>query len=134
MQHILSPSDDPRSLRPEKRPRRPCLLVVEDDAIIRGMLCHLLSRDYEVICAASAEEVCSVLADRSPDVVLLDDLPRGREADVAKQLDLAGVPVVLMNGDQDGIEGLKKESYSILPRPFDFQRAVEALARARRLP
>ena len=67
----------------------PTVLVVEDDAAIRVMMCRrLLLRGFEVVEAESGHEALRVVRDRPLDAVLLDiGLPGGMSGwDVARTL------------------------------------------------
>jgi len=50
------------------------ILVVDDDASIRGLLRQLFEGDYEVLCAACGDEALKLLGNRNVDLVLLDYL------------------------------------------------------------
>lgn len=85
-------------------PRRPAVLIVDDYAHVRSALRRLLTRDYECLQAASADEAAHVLAEHHVDVVIVDvGLPDRSGIDwlaehTAKQ---ARARVIVMSGEQD---------------------------------
>jgi len=50
------------------------ILVVDDDASIRGLLRQLFEGNYEVLCAPCGNETLKLLGNRNVDLVLLDYL------------------------------------------------------------
>jgi len=55
------------------------ILVVDDDASIRGLLRQLFEGDYEVLCAACGDEALKLIGNRNVDLVLLDYLLPDRD-------------------------------------------------------
>lgn len=63
-------------------PLRPTVLLVDDDRLIRDVLSRILTRRYDIIPAASAEEAIEVINDRmlsnqTVDVILSDIMMPG---------------------------------------------------------
>lgn len=90
------------------------ILLVEDDPIDTRLLLQLLDHAdvcaYEVQAVASAEEAEAALAERSPDVVLLDlSLPDCDGLDSVDRILAAapGTPVVVLTGRDDYALGLR---------------------------
>ncbi len=50
----------------------PCILVVEDDPILKNLLGHTLSGSYHVLYAANADEALSLFSQFKPVLILLD--------------------------------------------------------------
>lgn len=50
----------------------PCILVVEDDPILKNLLGHTLSGSYQAIYAANADEALSFFDRYKPKLILLD--------------------------------------------------------------
>ncbi|HEY1751122.1 MAG TPA: response regulator transcription factor [Caulobacteraceae bacterium] len=104
------------------------ILIVDDDADLRGLLCEQLELHEEFAAqgVATAAEGVRAAKDARPDLVLLDvDLPDmdGREA--LKLMRSAGVstPVVMLTaaaGDSDTILGLESGANAYVTKPFKF--------------
>jgi DNA-binding response OmpR family regulator len=70
---------------------RPCILVVEDDAMVSGLLCEILEDTYRVICVAQSRKALLELAYQRIDVILLDyGLPGGGVEEVQLVAGFAG--------------------------------------------
>jgi DNA-binding response OmpR family regulator len=104
------------------------ILIVDDDADLRSLLCEQLELHEEFAAqgAASASEGMRMAKDQRPDLILLDvDLPDmdGREA--LKLLRGAGIstPVVMLTaaaGDSHTILGLESGANAYVTKPFKF--------------
>ena len=57
--------------------RSKSILIVDDDATIRGLLRRLLEEEYRVAEASSGEQALAMLADSVPDLLLLDIMMPG---------------------------------------------------------
>lgn len=64
------------------------VLVVEDNAVVRDLVCMTLDQQgYQVLQAASGEEALAICSDSRPDIVIVDDgLPGIRGDEVARVL------------------------------------------------
>ncbi|MFI5338163.1 MAG: response regulator [Opitutales bacterium] len=60
-------------------PRRPAVLLLEDEAQLRSVICDSLADTFEVEAAANAEEALLLLASRRFDVLLCDQMLPGRK-------------------------------------------------------
>jgi two-component system KDP operon response regulator KdpE len=110
------------------------ILVIEDDAPLRRALrTSLRARTFEVIECASGEDAIVLVADRRPDVVLLDlGLPDidGIEA-LRRMRSFSDVPVVVLTArdrQADKIAALDAGADDYVTKPFDIE---ELLARVR---
>lgn len=114
--------------QPEPRPRRPSILVVEDEALIRAILSdELRSAGFAVVEAACAEEALSYL--RTADMVdlIFTDIQmpgslNGLElARRLHQLDPT-LPIIITSGNAGpkGTEGVGQ----FVPKPYDPEDAV----------
>ena len=110
------------------------VLVIEDDPPLRRALrTSLRARSLEVIECASAEDGLVLVADRRPDVVLLDlGLPDldGIEA-LRRMRSFSDVPVVVLTArdrQRDKIDALDAGADDYVTKPFDVE---ELLARVR---
>src|SRR4051812_23695947 len=81
------------------------VLVVEDEPALRSYLVPLLERDgYAVDAVASGAEALATIAERRPDLVLLDvGLPDLSGYDVCREIRRRGdyLPVVMLTGLDD---------------------------------
>lgn len=118
----------------EASPRRPHVVVVDDDPQIGLLLSrYLQSQQMEVTTAADGSELRRVLHRRRADIVLLDlGLPGEDGLDVMRWLraDWAG-PVIIVSGRGDTIErvvGLEMGADDYVTKPFELR---EVLARIR---
>ncbi|HTM26077.1 MAG TPA: sigma-54 dependent transcriptional regulator [Vicinamibacterales bacterium] len=103
---------------------RPTILVVDDDAAFRGVLQSELQRmEFEVSSAASGEAAIDRVANRAPDVVLLDlRLPGANGLDVLKAI-RARAPateVIMLTGHgsiDTAIESVRMGAFDYVPKP-----------------
>ncbi len=114
------------------------ILVVEDEAAIRDMLVFNLGRaGYEVLSAGDATEARSAIADRHPDVILMDwMLPDVSGLELTRQLKRdAGtreIPVIMLTArgqEDDRVAGLEGGADDYVTKPFS-SRELNARIRA----
>ncbi|MDP3175421.1 MAG: response regulator transcription factor [Phenylobacterium sp.] len=105
--------------------QRKTLLIVEDDADLRGALAEQLQQeDFATLEAADGGEGVRIAQEFRPDLVLLDvDLPdmNGREA--CRQMRAVGVdaPVIMVtaaDADADTIAGLEAGANDYVAKPY----------------
>ncbi|MCF6506135.1 response regulator [Blastococcus sp. MG754426] len=125
--------------RPSGRPEDPDaadVLVVDDNADLRGYLTRLLQPFYAVRTAADGAEALAAVAARRPALVLTDvmmprvdgfGLLRELRADPATR-DLPVIMLTARAGQEASVEGLEAGADDYLAKPF---RAAELLARVR---
>ena len=112
----------------------PELLVVDDDAELRELTDEYLSRNgFRVHTVADAVEMDAWLADRRPDLLVLDLMLPGEDGlSIAKRLKAEGAfPIIMLSAqgdDVDRIVGLEVGADDYLPKPFNPR---ELLARIR---
>jgi DNA-binding response OmpR family regulator len=108
-------------------PQRKTLLIVDDDADLRGAVAEQLqAEDFTTIEAATAGDGVKLAQDRKPDLILLDvDLPDmdGREA--CRQMRHGGVasPVIMLTAadtDDDTVLGLESGANDYVTKPYKF--------------
>ena len=101
------------------------VLVVEDDVDIRNLLARFLSQQgYVVVSAMTAVEVLSILAERMPDLVLLDlMLPRESGHDICRLIrERSTAPIIMVTALADvreRIAGLDGGADAYGSKPFD---------------
>src|SRR2546430_12053835 len=79
----------------------PIILIVDDDAVIRGMLYELFSEKYECHTASTAEEAFQYLEVESYDAILTDiAMPGLTGIELLKRVQLrdSETPVILISG------------------------------------
>lgn len=105
------------------------ILIIDDDVHIGNMLEEVLVREgYEVCRAYSGTEALLVLAERRPDLVLLDLMLPGRKGEEILP-ELKGIPVIVVSARtdvQDKVELLLDGAADYVTKPFDTK---ELLAR-----
>lgn len=112
------------------------VLVVDDNADMRGYLARLLGVHWTVRTTANGEEALQAVAQQQPDVVLTDVMmPRVDGFELLHALRSAPatrhIPVIMLTaraGQEASIEGLEAGADDYLAKPF---RADELIARVR---
>ena len=110
------------------------VLVVDDEPQIRRALAtNLKARDYEVLQAATGEEALRLVAERHPDVVILDiGLPGMDGIEVVHGIrGWSDVPIIMLSvrrDEGDKVEALDAGADDYLTKPFGMG---ELLARMR---
>ncbi|MEM8622271.1 MAG: response regulator [Pseudomonadota bacterium] len=113
---------------------RPFILVIDDDPEIRRLVGEFLSREgLDVVEAADAEGMDAILAQRSPDLIVLDLMMPGEDGlSICRRLRAAGGPAILMltakSDEIDRVVGLEMGADDYLTKPFGPR---ELLARIR---
>lgn len=120
-------------------PAKPLILIVEDEAALATMLRYNLEKDgYRVCEAGDGEEALMVLAERNPDLVLLDwMLPVMSGIEVCRQIrrrprrrDLPVIMLTARGEESDKVRGLNTGADDYLSKPFSLP---ELLARIKAL-
>lgn len=112
------------------------ILLVEDDAVLRGGLTELFTREgYSVISAACAQEAHEKLSGNVNLIVLDVGLPDGDGVSLCQQWRIAGVAVPILfltakDDEFDVVRGLDAGGNDYVTKPF---RMMELLSRIRAL-
>jgi DNA-binding response OmpR family regulator len=118
-----------------------CVLVVDDDADIRGLVRELLERSgYDVLEAPDGNEGLRVFYAEQPDLVILDVSMPGLDGwGVLERIrELSDVPVVMLTAraeELDKVRGLRAGADDYVTKPFGRQELlarVDAALRRRR--
>ncbi|MBM3490471.1 MAG: phosphate regulon transcriptional regulatory protein PhoB [Alphaproteobacteria bacterium] len=116
---------------------KPSVLLVEDEAALVTLLGYNLEKaGFEVRAALDGEEALTMLAERLPDLVVLDwMLPKVSGLEVCRQIRrgkaTAGLPIVMLTarGDEDDrLRGLETGADDYVTKPFS---PKELIARIR---
>ena len=107
--------------------QRKTLLIVDDDADLRGALVEQLQgEEFAALEAADGADGVRQAQSARPDLILLDiDLPDMNGREVCRQMRQAGVPapVIMLtaaSSDTDTIEGLDAGANDYVTKPFKF--------------
>lgn len=119
------------------------ILIVDDEPSIRDMVAFALRKgDYAPVHAGDAREAQAAIADRVPDLILLDwMLPGASGVEFAKKLRAdertRGVPIIMLTArsdEQDKITGLETGADDYITKPFsprELQARIKAVLRRR---
>jgi two-component system, OmpR family, phosphate regulon response regulator PhoB len=118
-------------------PRKPSVLIVEDEAALCTLLRYNLEREgYNVHEAGNGEQALSIAAEVSPDLIILDwMLPELSGIEICRRLrargELRSVPIIMLTArgeESDRIRGLDTGADDYIVKPFSMS---EFLARSR---
>jgi putative nucleotidyltransferase with HDIG domain len=115
---------------------KPLLLIVDDEAEVRGVLCDLLGETYECSEAASAEEALALLREKNYQLVISDITMSGMTGlEMIPQAKVVSpdTVIVMISGMQtieSAINALRLGAFDYLMKPFDLRQAEAAVARA----
>src|SRR5579883_981667 len=110
-----------------------CVLVVDDDTAIRGLVeTVLVDEGYEVATATNGRHALEVLASVKPEVILLDIfMPVMNGPDFAaayRQMPGPHAPIVVITAGLDGVQKARDiAADGLLTKPFDLQDLLDAV-------
>lgn len=116
---------------------QPHVLVVEDEAAQREVLCYnLTSEGYRISTASDGEEALLLTDEDAPDLIVLDwMLPKLSGIEVCRQLkvrsDTRAIPVIMLSArseEVDKVRGLETGADDYVTKPFA---VAELMARVR---
>jgi two-component system phosphate regulon response regulator PhoB len=117
------------------------ILIVEDEAAIRQMVCLALSQaGYECLEAADAKQAQDTIVAQVPDLILLDwMLPQESGVDYARRLRreklTQNIPIIMLTArteEEDKVKGLDSGADDYITKPFstrELQARIKALLR-----
>ena len=122
----------------------PELLVVDDEAEMRGYLQDLLGGSYQVTTAPNGAEALSYIRERRPDLVISDvAMPELDGISLCERIrndeQLRPLPVILLTGRQEAearLSGLRAGADAYVAKPFDpaeLEARIENLIEIRRI-
>lgn len=116
---------------------KPLILVVEDEAALQKLIAYnLQAAGFEVAQAFDGEEALTLLAERAPDLVIIDwMIPRLSGLELLRRIrrrpELSRVPVIMLTAraeEQDRLRGLDSGADDYVTKPFS---PAELIARIR---
>jgi signal transduction histidine kinase/DNA-binding response OmpR family regulator len=116
-------------------PRRPLVLVIDDDAAARDLLERHLTKDgYHVKLAADGQSGMALARELKPDVIVLDVMMPGMDgwavlAELRKDPELHAMPVIMASMLDNREMGLALSADEYLTKPLDRARLQAALRR-----
>lgn len=106
---------------------KPSILIVEDEAALVTLLTYNLEKaGFDVRAAMDGDEALTLLAERVPDLIVLDwMLPRLSGLEICRQVrrgrDTARIPVIMLTArgeEDDRLRGLETGADDYLTKPF----------------
>lgn len=122
--------------KPLKMMTMPTILIVDDDAVIRGLLFDLLSEQYECNTASTAEEALAFLEFETYDVVVTDIAMTGLDGiDLLRRVQRKNpkTPVILISGkgnEHNTDSFLEMGAFAYVKKPFTLDEIEEVIWRA----
>ena len=98
----------------------PCILVVEDESLVREVVCEFL-RDcgHTVLSAGSAQQARDFLASHTIDLLVIDCVMSGeRGGSLAEHAAALEVPSILTSGDMRNRDPAANAGFPFLSKPF----------------
>lgn len=117
-------------------PKRPAVLIVEDDPELRTLYRTALSlAGFSVVAVSDGVEALRYIDADPPDIVVLDlGLPRlgGRDVrvEVGSHAETAAIPIVVVTGDARGLN--TSDFACVLQKPIDLDTLVRTVERCLR--
>ena len=114
----------------------PTILIVDDDAVIRGMLYELFSEKYECHTASTAEEAFQYLEVETYDAILTDiAMPGLTGIELLKRVQFrdSDTPVILISGkgnEQDPQQSIDLGAFAYVSKPFKLIEIEEVVEQA----
>ena len=115
------------------------ILVVEDNAINRGLLYEYLAKDYNVLLAADGLQAIDIISEQKDeiDLILLDIvMPTMDGFEILEELNTSGwiefLPVVIISSE--GTEDFKHRAYlhnvyNFITKPFTYEEVISCVRR-----
>jgi len=129
------PQTDPSTEAPADKPI-PRILVVDDEQVIRDILCEFLALEgYEVANAGDGDKAIEELRMHPYDIVITDlKMPKVSGIELLEKITSEGIDVitVIMTGFgtvETAIEAMKKGAYDYVLKPFKVEEVVRIIRR-----
>ncbi len=115
------------------------ILIVDDEADIRNLIQGILEDEgYATRLAANAQDAYEAIAEKAPDLIVLDIWLRGSEDDGMEMLekvkaDDSTLPVLMISGHgtiETAVSAIKQGAYDFIEKPFKSDRLLLMIKRA----
>ena len=111
------------------------LLIVDDDPIIRDVLCRLFANKYECDTADRAEQALAMVETHTYAAIITDSsMPGGGGAEILKRIQAGALPIPIIvisaSGDQLKDLFLQMGAFAYFSKPFRFEELEAAVAEA----
>ena len=115
------------------------ILIVDDEADIRELVAGILQDEgHGTRTAGDSDDALSAVAERRPNLVLLDIWLRGSRLDGLQLLDCLKqqhpeLPIVMISGHSNketAVSAIKRGAYDLIEKPFTTERLMMAMERA----
>jgi DNA-binding NtrC family response regulator len=104
------------------------VLIVEDEPLIVDVVQATLELEYRVSSANTVGDALAILRTSHVDVVLVDNLPDGRGAEVAGVAESLGATVIEMSGYPEVMAELERSARPHLFKPFGAEGLLSTIA------
>lgn len=112
----------------------PRVLIVEDEPVVRAVLCEILADSYECVAVGTAEEGLRLLSESAFDAAITDvRLPgmSGEEFLLRAHEISPRLPVIVVTGaDSDESKFIDEGAFGYVLKPFRFEEVEELVRRA----
>ena len=118
------------------KPKKPLILVVDDEEGIRESFKLILEDYYELKFATNGIDALETLKISAPDLVLLDiKMPKIHGMEILKQVKSLKpkLPVIIVTGYQSvetAQEAFKNGAADYIPKPFDSKQILKAVSQS----
>lgn len=119
-----------------KDPKRPGILIIDDDEQIRSLLCSMLDLDYDCVTVGSAEEAIKLLKVIKFELVISDINMGGISGlDLVPYIvkETPETVVVMISGQHTidaAIQAMRAGAFDYVTKPFDVRQVEDAMQRA----
>jgi diguanylate cyclase (GGDEF)-like protein/PAS domain S-box-containing protein len=118
---------EPALLAPPGERTRPCLLLVDDEAVNLDLLTETFHEEYDLLCASDGIGALEIAASRQPDMILLDVMMPGMDGyEVCRRLKrehrTGGISVIFITGLGDAADetkGLELGAVDYVSKPIN---------------
>ena len=133
LKSISNKNEEEQTFQPEyitkSTEKRPCILIIDDNKDVLFLLREVLSHDYEIKTAQSADEALELLRAATPQLIITDVMMPGTDGIsltkiIKNNKHTMHVPLILLsarNTDEDKTEGLRVGADAYIGKPFNVQ-------------
>lgn len=120
------PHEEPEPVGEDTAGRREVMLLVEDNAELRGFLRSIFSRDYRVVEAADGVEGLDKALAFVPDIIISDLMMPGKDGmemtrELRAHMTTSHIPIVLLTAKtsiESKLEGMERGADDYITKPF----------------